>query len=119
MRQAATLEQCEATLLALRANLVTALGTSTVDVLFDRALAEVSHAYPALSALRPFRGNFSFDELHERLASEPGTDVAAAFSALTGVLLLVTARMLGKTVARKLAGVGGATDDQEGYWLGE
>ncbi len=119
MPDAATIEQCESTLVALRANLVAALGASTVDVLFDRAIAEVAHAYPALSTLRAHNGDFSFDALHERLATEPGTDVPAAFGALTGVLLLVTARMLGKTVARQLAGTSRAVDGQGGYWLGE
>lgn len=110
--------QCESALVELRANLVSTLGTAAVDVLLDRAFAEVSHTYPELSLIQRHEDALSFDALNEQLVGKSAAHVIAAFSALTGVLLLVMARILGKTMARQLAGNGG-TGDQGGYWLGE
>lgn len=119
MPEDATLEQCESTLIELRANLIVTLGTAAVDALLDRALAEVSHTYPTLSLIQRCDGALSFDALNEQLAGQPDGDMRPAFSALTGVLLLITARILGKTMARQLAGNSGAAQEQGGYWLGD
>jgi hypothetical protein len=99
-RSAATVKQ---ELLSLREDMGRILGLQTVDMLIDRSSTEIRAAHPLMRAISVSAGELSLESL-DLAFSEAGVEEAeAAVKALTGVMLLVLARLLGRQVAQSLA----------------
>jgi hypothetical protein len=84
----------------LREQLARVLGIQTVDLLIERARTEISEAHPVLR-------RFSVRDLEQGFDPERQevnwTEFSAALGALTAVMVLILARLLGKQVADSIA----------------
>jgi len=92
-----------ATFLTLRDKLSHVLGVRTVDLVVERALAEVADAYPILSTIKVEDGTLQTDTVAEAFRSVPYEDALAALNALSAVMVLVLGRILGRRVAESIA----------------
>jgi hypothetical protein len=109
--------QTETRLSQLRATVARSLGSESVDVILKRAIAEVARTYPGIRQLRYDEENIDFSAAEVALA-EAGDDMNDALNALTAVMLLIMARLLGREIALRLAAgidgealLDGGTDD--------
>jgi hypothetical protein len=91
-----------ARLLDLQAQLVHILGTKTVHALFDRAVIEIRQTYPEMALLRANDRGLNLEAVEDALEPKSDEYIRSAFEALTGVVLLILARLLGKEVAGRL-----------------
>ena len=89
--------------LTLRDKLADVLGASTVDLLIERALSEIGDAYPILRPIRVEGGDLETETVSEAFRSVSYEDGLSALNALSAVLLLILARILGRRVAENLA----------------
>lgn len=119
MRPPNSLEEYRSTLLDLHANLARALGSQTVDNVFERALAEITPAYRGLDDTERVDGRIVLDSIGGGLAEDSDEDVRTAFSALYAAVLVLLSRMVGKEVAVRLAGSPEASAVMEGELLAE
>jgi len=114
MAEATTLEQCKAEFGELREQLVRSLGTTTVDLVIERAAIEIIHTYPAMALIRLDGHAPHFEAMDAALEGTSDGEVSAAFGALRGVILLILARLLGKEMTARIA----PTNDVRGYLEG-
>ena len=96
------LEPHAARFLELREQLIRILGAQTVDLLIERAAVEITPTYPEMSLIVVDAGRFDLRPVEAAMESRSDEQVSAAFEALTGVVLLILARLLGKEVATRL-----------------
>jgi len=89
--------------LALRDDLARVLGLQTVDLLIDRGVTEIGEAYPAVKAISVVGGELNVGSLQDAFINASAGEVTAALNALTAVMLLIMARLLGKRVAEGIA----------------
>jgi len=87
----------------LREELARVLGIQTVDLLIDRGVTEIGHAYPLLRSILVADGELSLDSLDEAFEQSGPEETSAAVNALTAVMLLIIVRLLGKRVADSIA----------------
>ena len=114
-----SLEIYRSRLVDLHTALVGALGRQAVDNVFERALTEITPAYPNLDGAERVDGRVVVESIGARYTKEPREDVRAAFSALYAAVLVLLSRMVGKDVALRLAGSLDARAVLEGEQLGE
>src|SRR4051812_29713460 len=79
------------------------LGVQTVDMLIDRSVTEIRAAHPIVRAITVEGGELKLDSLDLAFDNVSYEAAQAANNALTGVMLVVLARLLGKRVAHSLA----------------
>jgi hypothetical protein len=79
------------------------LGSGTVDVLVERAVTEIGPVHPGLAGIRLESGQLSLAKLEQTFAEESPEEINAAFSALTGVMVLLLSRLLGRQIAEGIA----------------
>jgi hypothetical protein len=80
------------------------LGSQAVDALIDRAAEEASLTHPELLGLRLSRGRLDVDGLGQSFEGSSAEAIAAAFSALNAVVLLILSRLVGRQLAEAAAG---------------
>ena len=97
-----SLEFYEASTTELRERLIRVLGAPSTNRLVERAVVEISDTHPELRALKFDGDDITFGDLRASLADADDERVREAFTALTGVLLLLVARLLGREVADRL-----------------
>jgi hypothetical protein len=86
----------------LREKLIRILGMPTVDRLIERSVVEIAGAHPSVAGLKIEDGELEFDGLRSDLLDATDAKVRDTFTALTGVLLLLVARLLGREIALRL-----------------
>ena len=96
-------EVAKTSFLALREDLARVLGIQTVDLLIDRGLTEIGHAYPLLRAIVVQDGELRLESLDEAFQQSNAEETSAAVNALVAVMLLIVGRLLGKRVADSIA----------------
>jgi hypothetical protein len=79
------------------------LGLPTVDMLIDRGATEIRAAHPLVRAISVEAGQLNLESLDLAFRDASPAEAQAAANALTGVMLLVLARLLGRNVAHSLA----------------
>jgi hypothetical protein len=89
--------------LVLRADLARVLGLQTVDLLIDRGLTDIAEAYPSVKGISVEGGELNIGSLQDAFINASEEDAAASLTALTAVMLLIMARLLGKRVADSIA----------------
>jgi hypothetical protein len=89
--------------LALRDALARILGLQTVDLLIDRGVTEVRDVHPCLRGVIIEGSELAVDSLTDAFRDCSTDETNAALSALTAVMLLIMARLLGKQVAESIA----------------
>ena len=114
MTEVLTLKQCKIAFVELREQLVRILGTTTVDLIIERAAVEVIHTYPAMALIGLTGHVVQFAAADAALEGKSDAEVSAAFGALQGVMLLILARLLGKEMTARLA----PAHDVSGYLEG-
>jgi hypothetical protein len=92
-----------AAFLNLREELACVLGLQTVDLLIDRGLTEIAEAYPCLRDVRVQDGELATSSLEVAFEGCTDKETMEALNALTAVMLLIMARLLGKRVAESIA----------------
>jgi hypothetical protein len=96
-------EGAKRSFLVLRDDLARILGRQTVDMLIDRGVTEIREAYPLIGAIVVERGELDVASLDAAFSTASAEETLVALNALTAVMLLITARLLGKRVAESLA----------------
>lgn len=86
----------------MREQLARILGTAAVDMMIERAALEVVHTYPAMSMIRPGEHALDFEVMDAALEANSDEEVRAAFAALSGVIVLIMARLVGKDATARL-----------------
>jgi hypothetical protein len=86
----------------LRERLIRVLGAPTVNRLIDRSVAEISRAHPGIASLRCEDDELRFEGVGQAFAEASDDEIRNTFAALTGVLLLLIARLLGSELADRL-----------------
>jgi hypothetical protein len=89
--------------LRLREEMARILGMPTVDMLIDRGATEIRAAHPLVRAISVVAGELNLDSLDLAFSEASFEEAQAAANALTGVMLLILARLLGRRVAHSLA----------------
>jgi hypothetical protein len=89
--------------LRLREQMASILGMPTVDMLIDRSATEIRAAHPLVRAISVEDGELNLESLDFAFSGASPEEARAAANALTGVMLLVLARLLGRRVAHSLA----------------
>ena len=89
--------------LTLREDMARVLGLQTVDLLIDRGVTEIAEAYPVVKAVSVVGGELNVASLEDAFFNSSADEANAALSALTAVMLLIMARLLGKRVADSIA----------------
>jgi len=89
--------------LNLREELARVLGLQTVDLLIDRGLTEIAEAYPCLRQVSVQEGVLATSSLDVAFEGCTDKETVEALNALTAVMLLIMARLLGKRVADSIA----------------
>jgi len=92
-----------AELLRVREQMGRVLGLPTVDMLIDRSATEIRAAHPLVRAISVEGGQLDVESLKTAFNDAAGEEAQAAVNALTGVILVVLARLLGRRVAVSLA----------------
>ena len=92
----------EKTFVELRERLIRVLGIPTVNRLVDRAVTEIRGVHPGIASLRCDDEGVVFDGVREALAGARDDELRDTFAALSGVLLLIVARLLGREIAHRL-----------------
>lgn len=100
---AAKSQVAKASFLALREELARVLGIQTVDLLIDRGVAEIGEAYPPIRTISVQAGELRLDSVDEAFRDSTAEETKAALHALTAVMLLIVARLLGRRVAESIA----------------
>jgi hypothetical protein len=86
----------------LRERLIRVLGSPTVNRLIDRAVVEMAQAHPQMSSLQCEDDDIFFEEVRRAYTGSADEDVRDGFMALSGTLLLLVARLLGREIAERL-----------------
>jgi hypothetical protein len=89
--------------LRLRDELAQVLGAPTVDMLIDRGITEIRAAHPIVAAIAIDRGHLDPASLDTAFVGASPEQVQTAMNALTAVMLLILARLMGKGLAHRLA----------------
>jgi len=89
--------------LGQREELARVLGIQTVDLLIDRALTETYDAYPRLRAISIESDELNLASLDEAFQNSTFEEANTALNALTAVMLMILARLLGRRVAESIA----------------
>ena len=79
------------------------LGMPTVDMLIDRSVTEIRAAHPVVRQISVDGGELNIDSLNQAFGESTTEEAQVAINALTAVMLLVLARLLGRRVAQSLA----------------
>ena len=95
-------ERGKAALIAQREQLIRILGTMTVDLIIQRAALEIILTYPAMALIGLNEHTPRFDQMDAALEGKTDDEVRAAFDALTEVISLIIARLMGKEIAGRL-----------------
>ncbi|MBF6600038.1 MAG: hypothetical protein IVW36_05975 [Dehalococcoidia bacterium] len=96
----------------LRAQLVPILGATTVDLIIERAAVEIDGVYPEMKLLRIADHAIDLEAFEVAMEGKTDAQIRAAFDALSGVVMLILARLLGKEVATRLVHNGGTRGGQ-------
>ena len=89
--------------LARREQLGRTLGVQTVDLLIERSVFELGSAFPLLQAIIVEESVLQLDSIALAFQAAPGDEVETALNALTAVMLLILARLVGQGTAGNLA----------------
>jgi hypothetical protein len=103
-------ERGKAALVEMREQLSRILGVTAVDMMIERAALEVVHTYPAMSLIRLSEHALEFDAMDAALQAKSDEEVRASFGALSGVIVLIMARLIGKDATARLLPPKGADD---------
>lgn len=79
------------------------LGMPTVDMLIDRSATEIRAAHPLVRGISVEGGELNVESLESAFSQASLEEAEAAGKALTGVMLVVLSRLLGRRVAHSLA----------------
>lgn len=93
----------EQRLLALWDRMVRSIGIHTVNVLMARAIYETSEKHPEIAFIKHDDTGIQFNAMERAFADRPESEIADAFADLTGNLLAILARILGREMAERLA----------------
>ncbi|HEX5419133.1 MAG TPA: hypothetical protein VFY39_03970 [Gammaproteobacteria bacterium] len=78
------------------------LGAKTVDLIIERAAVEIDGAYPEMRLIRITDDTVDLEQFEAAIETKTDDQIRAAFEALSGVVMLILARLLGKEVATRL-----------------
>jgi hypothetical protein len=93
----------EARLTSLWSRMVTTVGIHTVNVLFERAIWEVSEAHPELALIERSDKGLVFTAVEQAYPAHELPAIATAFDDLMSQLLLILTRLLGEEMAERVA----------------
>lgn len=89
--------------LDLREQMARVLGLQTVDMLIDRSATEIRAAHPMVRNFTVIAGELSLESVDLAFENVSREEAAVAVKAMTGVMLVVLARLLGRRIAHSLA----------------